>query len=149
MICVVIWPQIFLILPIFLQIASGKIWKWMERGWLGKVIPSPWKELHTKPATTLVQAWATPSQFRIQTWQEHPSSGNKKDVKLKAMDSSPVVSVQRCSRVRSPVREETVRVHCMNLWGWSLSCILRPQDVEIPKLWDTCHGELYIKSASN
>ena len=48
---------------------------------------SPWKELHTKPATTVVQEWGSPSQFRIQTLQEHPSSGNKKDVKFKVMDS--------------------------------------------------------------
>ena len=42
---------------------------------------SPWKELRTKPATTVVQEWG------IQTLQEHPSSGNKKDVKFKVMDS--------------------------------------------------------------
>ena len=52
---------------------------------------SPWKELRTKPATTVVQEWG------IQTLQEHPSSGNKKDVKFKVMDSSFVVLVQHCS----------------------------------------------------
>ena len=70
----------------------------MEEGaGVGQVIPSPWGELHTKPATTVVQEWGSPSQFRIQTLQEHQSSGNKKDVKFKVMDSSFVVLVQHCS----------------------------------------------------
>ena len=53
----------------------------MER--VGKMIPRPRKELHTKPAKSVVQVWQGPSQFRIQALEDHPSSGNKKDVKFK------------------------------------------------------------------
>ena len=67
---------------------------------VGKVFPSPRKELHIKPTATMVHLWQGPSQFRSQSSQAYPywaGSGNKEDAKIILMDSSFLVSVQRSS----------------------------------------------------
>lgn len=99
--------------------------------------------------------WYSTSEFRSQMWQD-PScstgSENKEDTKFKALDPSLLFQFRTFAAIylleNQLLGEDTERVYCMKLWGWSLSQIMRPKDVEILRLWEVCYGEMHIGNGS-
>ena len=105
---------------------------------IGKVIPSHWKELQMKPPH-LWSKHGRVHQLRSQTWQDHPYSAASANWKMRnsrlwtlplCFQFSTILTIFWQSQSPS---EDSVRVRCLKLWGWRLSCILRKRDVEIPK----------------